>query len=735
MKSRTQGDIFGQPEPVGGDHAAEWLGIVVDNRRLFDALQDGWLRPAPPDTTGLLVGVNGHFRDDEEQAGNRIRVWVRVDIDKLPDLEVGTHRDGQWQAMPLSEVAATDSAVSWPAALPLFSSTSFAVSSKEEQVRLASMAKRISNVELPDVGLGCPSSADLPKPDAPQQDIGTGVAIPEAVDRVRGAISMAIWAVPRITPWLELLAEALICHARALPKLARAVDARWWRFPPWALPREATPTNSRTSVQERLWLAALHVLGGSDRLRPGEALDRIATFATDGLSDRDVQAVESWRRATHEILRGEVGIEPGIWHEQPVGLAIQLVLLRPDPLAFKTWFDGGCELAPGVAWSAAALCGLFHGYRRLDTRFRGKEAQREVVAIHALRLCSDAVPKWPGMTEAPPKWQRGSGRYTLSWGGRDIVCRHEQARGKWYNADLRTKSVREEAISLAKQQHWPCMATAVVLKKGRKAVSGTGTVEADERAVTVRGGDTVMRLAPRDEVVEVIDEDEFRRHVAVEPGRLPLPPQAANEGAEDRVASIDGLTLKPEFITDAEEAAIIEEIDHAEWSVELQRRVQHYGWRYDYRSKQIDPSMHLGPLPAWAGMIAERLVDADYFRDGPPDQVIVNEYCGDQGISRHVDSPSSFTGVVAMISLLETWEMVFRERDSKAKVAKKLERRSVTILEGDARYRWTHEIPKRKNEPGPVKPGNKGPSKVPRKRRLSLTFRKVKPPTTDAPPT
>ena len=335
------------------------------------------------------------------------------------------------------------------------------------------MAKRISNVELPDVGLGCPTSPDLPKPDVPQQDIGTGFAIPEAVDRTRGAISMAIWSVPRITPWLELLAKGLACRVKGLPKLARAVDAPWWRFLPWGLPREATPASSRTSMQERLWLAALHILGGSDRLRPAEAVDRIATFATDGLSDRDVQAVESWRRATHGILRGEAGIEPTIWREQPVGLAIQLVLLRPDPLAFKTWFDGGCELAPGVAWSAAALCGLFHGYRRLDTRFRGKEAQREVVAIQALRLCSDDAPTWPGMTEAPPKWRHDPGRYTLSWGGREIVCKQEQARGKWYNADLGVESVREEALSLTKRQQWDCMAKEVVLKRGRKPVSGT----------------------------------------------------------------------------------------------------------------------------------------------------------------------------------------------------------------------------------------------------------------------
>lgn len=719
-----QSDIFRRDDSACSDHTAKWLGVVVDNRRLLDALQDEWLRPLPRET-GLLVGVNGHLRDDGEQAGNRIRVWVQADIAKLPNLEVGTHRDGRWQPIRLSEVAATDSAVYWPAALPLFSSSSFAVSSKEEWVRLASMAKRVSNVELPDVSLGCPADANFLKPDAPAPDMGTGFDIPGTVDRARGAISMAIWAVPRIAPWLELLAKGLACRVKELPKLARAVDAPWWRFPPWVPPSDATLVNAGSSVvQERLWLAALRVLGGNDGLRPSEALDRIATFATDGFSD--AQVVESWRLATGRVLRGEAKIEPGIWREQPVGLAIQLVLLRPDPLAFKTWFDGGCELAPGVAWSAAALCGLLHGYRRLDTRFRGKEAQREMVAIQALRMCSNDAPKWPDVADAPPKWHQDPGRYTLSWGGKEIVCKHNQDRGRWHNADLGAENVRQEALSLVKRQHWPCMAKEVVFKKGRKAVSGTGTVEADEVRMTVRGGDTRIRLGPRDEVVEVIDEDAFRHHVAVAPGRLPPPPDAAAEGVEDRAVTVTGLTLSPEFITDAEEAAIIEEIDQTEWSNELQRRVQHYGWRYDYQSKQIDPSMHLGPLPMWADRIAERLVGAGYFRDGPPDQVIVNEYCGNQGISKHVDSPTSFTGVVAMISLLETWEMVFRQRTGKAKVTEKLERRSATILEGDARYRWTHEIPPRKNEPGPVEPGNKRPSKIPRNRRVSLTFRKVK---------
>ena len=57
----------------------------------------------------------------------------------------------------------------------------------------------------------------------------------------------------------------------------------------------------------------------------------------------------------------------------------------------------------------------------------------------------------------------------------------------------------------------------------------------------------------------------------------------------------------------------------------------------------------------------------------------------------------------------------FAAGDALGNVTLRLDRRSAAILTGDARYRWTHEIPKRKNEPG----------RVARGRRLSLTFRKV----------
>ena len=123
--------------------------------------------------------------------------------------------------------------------------------------------------------------------------------------------------------------------------------------------------------------------------------------------------------------------------------------------------------------------------------------------------------------------------------------------------------------------------------------------------------------------------------------------------------------------------------------------------------------MYLGRLPDWADDLAQRLFESGLVPQ-LPDQVIVNEYIENQGIGPHTDA-ASFADGIATISLLESWDMVFREKSTKRKVGQALERRSVAVVTGDARYRWTHEIPSRKTEPGR---GTRG-------RRISLTFRKV----------
>lgn len=178
---------------------------------------------------------------------------------------------------------------------------------------------------------------------------------------------------------------------------------------------------------------------------------------------------------------------------------------------------------------------------------------------------------------------------------------------------------------------------------------------------------------------------------------------------------ISGLTYVPNFLSLEDSDLILKTIDSTRWNNDLRRRTQHYGWRYDYRKRSIDYSMALGPLPEWAQKIALELYQKK-FVPFLPDQVIVNEYIGNQGISAHVDCQPCFEDGIVTISLLETWDMIFKSLPIPSlTIVKPLEPLSLLVMLGPARYEWTHEIPARAINP----------CVGPRGRRVSLTFRKV----------
>lgn len=189
----------------------------------------------------------------------------------------------------------------------------------------------------------------------------------------------------------------------------------------------------------------------------------------------------------------------------------------------------------------------------------------------------------------------------------------------------------------------------------------------------------------------------------------------------DRVTSLPllppGIVYFDGFLSPEEEAAVTDRLDADAWSTELKRRVQHFGYRYDYKARAITSDAYLGPLPPWLGVSAERLVAAGYCRD-LPDQVIANEYLPGQGISAHVDCVPCFDDTIVSISLLSTCEMVFRELRGPAACGVLLQPRSGLLLRDSGRYGWTHEIPARKSDIV------NGVRKA-RSRRISLTFRKV----------
>ena len=706
-----------------------WLGLATHNRRLFDALQDGWLRPIPS-SPGLLLGVEAYADEqDTDRGSHTISVWIKLDVEKLPSLRMPALRGGQWTSLALGATEPSDEALYWLGPLPTFAISELAVATEEERVRLTVLARQFSNVKLLDelvIVEVDPTMAEVAEmPPLPQDAGADRFVIPPEVDAMQGAMTMAVWAVPRIEPWLDILVASLSPDRDQLPNLAAGLKAGWLQFPPWLQPPDNLP---QLDLQTSLWLAAMDVFKErpDSPAPPAETAQKIAA-ASLRYESKYENEISAWLRTTLGILRAESTFQFGNSEASAVGTAIQLVLARLQPTRFKTWYDDRPDLPPSVWWPAAVLCGLHHGYRKLDNPFRGNiAAQREFIAVHAMRTHSGKEITWPSF-EGHPHWRREANTFTLLWGGKEIARMSANERGKWYAANFDNMEVKRSAMRVARDLGWPsCCSRRINLPKGSR-VPFSGPIKIRNGELDIQGAVT-LRLPADQAIEEVLEVDSFRHHVAVAAGTLPEPPQPQTPflAVEKRaVPEIPGLIYLPDFLDPNEEQDIVAEIDQGAWSMELKRRVQHYGWRYDYKSRQVDPAMRLGALPEWADVLARRLFERGVVPN-LPDQLIVNEYVEKQGISKHVDAESSFADGIAMISLLESWEMLFREMAGRRKVNQLLERRSVVVITGDARYRWTHEIPGRMNELVPRKTnGVEKRKRVRRKRRLSLTFRKV----------
>jgi len=185
----------------------------------------------------------------------------------------------------------------------------------------------------------------------------------------------------------------------------------------------------------------------------------------------------------------------------------------------------------------------------------------------------------------------------------------------------------------------------------------------------------------------------------------------------DADSTIKGLSVLRKFVGLAESQKLLAQIDRAEWSTELKRRVQHYGNRYDYSSRRVAPAAAVPPLPPWAAnLIIDMLSSNATTRQF--DQVIVNEYWPGQGIAPHIDAISSFTDEIASLSLGSTCVMTFSRPKTGGLVALLLEPGDLIVLRGEARYEWRHEIKPRKTDTWEGR-------KLPRGRRVSLTFRQL----------
>lgn len=170
------------------------------------------------------------------------------------------------------------------------------------------------------------------------------------------------------------------------------------------------------------------------------------------------------------------------------------------------------------------------------------------------------------------------------------------------------------------------------------------------------------------------------------------------------------------------------------------RVVQHYGYEYDYNTYNIKKKCEEIPefLLKYKEFLTNKCNELNIINNNKNNneetkdknddkntnnkyefnQCIVNNYEIGQGISKHIDVVS-YGDIIGCYTIGGGSSMIFRNKNNtNEKYEIYTEPNSLYIMSGDARYNWTHEMPSRKSD---IING----TKIPRNRRVSITFRNI----------
>jgi alkylated DNA repair dioxygenase AlkB len=181
--------------------------------------------------------------------------------------------------------------------------------------------------------------------------------------------------------------------------------------------------------------------------------------------------------------------------------------------------------------------------------------------------------------------------------------------------------------------------------------------------------------------------------------------------------AVPGLFLYPNFIDEDQERQLLEEIDNQVWIVDYLRRLQYYGYR-----NELEKPYDLIPFPVQMPPLMHKL-SQEIIKQKilllQPDQVIINEYVPGEGLKPHKDR-AYYENQICGVNLGSGCIMRFIRGKNEEIIDVEIPRRSVYVMQDDARKKWKHGIPPRKkdNIDGNIKH---------RERRVSITYRKVKP--------
>jgi len=171
---------------------------------------------------------------------------------------------------------------------------------------------------------------------------------------------------------------------------------------------------------------------------------------------------------------------------------------------------------------------------------------------------------------------------------------------------------------------------------------------------------------------------------------------------------------------------IVDYLNNQEWkgvtASETGRKVQQYGYEYDYASRKDKDYKKAPDIPELLLLLqyiglntVECLIDPKTFDMCKLNQCIVNKYEPKQGISAHIDKRTFGPAIVCFTLGSGTTIIFSRTLDGETKTIEKyVEPNSLYIMSGESRFEWKHEIKPKVTDKG-----------IRRGTRISVTFRTV----------
>jgi len=207
------------------------------------------------------------------------------------------------------------------------------------------------------------------------------------------------------------------------------------------------------------------------------------------------------------------------------------------------------------------------------------------------------------------------------------------------------------------------------------------------------------------------------------------------------------------FLSEAEEMALLAMVDSTEWDTsQVFRRTQHYGAAaIDFKTRNLGENAPVAPIPLMCQALLARAREEQealgvLWSSGPlakeefpcleRNQMTVNEYEPGAGIANHIDVHSLFEDGFLILSLGSAYVMDFKKqkrrqidggtekegeegKEEEARCSMLLPQRSLLVLQGEARYGWSHGLASRKTD-------KINGQLLARGRRVSLSFRRVR---------